>query len=114
MLWITKSITSGVPDTYIKPDATRQIFSVSRGYAQGGKPVFESDLPGMHFSINGVSVFILFIRVDYDGEEVIGPKWLVPCSPPVLADGYEFDYNLNVRAEAAAVETTAAAPDANM
>ena len=33
---------------------------------------------------------------------------------PVLADGYEFDYNLNVRAEAAAVETTAAAPDANM
>jgi hypothetical protein len=31
-VWATKSITSGVPDTYIKPDATRQIFSVSRGY----------------------------------------------------------------------------------
>ena len=113
-VWATRSITSGVPDTYIKPDATRQIFSVSRGYAQGGKPVFESDLPGMHFSIKGVGVFIPFIRVDYDGEEVIGPKWVVPCSPPVLADGYEFDYNLNVCAEAAAVETTAAAPDANM
>ncbi len=22
---------------------------------------------------------------------MIGPKWLVPCSPPVLADGYEFE-----------------------
>jgi hypothetical protein len=111
-VWATKSITSGVPDMYIIPDATRQIFSVSRGYAQGGRAVFESDLPGMHFSINGVSVFIPFIRVDYEGEEAIGPKWLVPCSPPVLADGYEFDYNLNVRAGAAAVEATAAAPDA--
>ena len=49
-VWDTKSITSGVPDTYIKPDAT----------------------------INGVSVFVPFIRVDYDGEEAIGPKWLVP------------------------------------
>ena len=29
-------------------------------------------------SMNGVSVFVLFIHVDYDGEEVIGPKWLVP------------------------------------
>ena len=45
---------------------------------------------------------------------MIGPKWLVPCSPPVLVDGYEFDYNLNVCSEAADVETTAAAPDANM
>jgi len=115
-VWATKSITSGVPDMYIIPDATRQIFSVSRGYAQGGRAVFESDLPGMQFSINGVSVFIPFIRVDYEGEEAIGPKWLVPCAPPVLADGYEFDYNLNRnlnrRAGAAAVEATAAAPDA--
>ena len=37
---------------------------------------------------------------------------MVPCAPPVLADGYEFDYNLNRRAGAAAVEATAAAPDA--
>ena len=43
-VWSTKSITSGVPDTYIKSDVTRQVFSVSRGYAQGGKTVFESDL----------------------------------------------------------------------
>ena len=70
----------------------------------------------MQFSINGVSVFIPFIRVDYEGEEAIGPKWLVPCAPPVLYDGCEFDYNLNRnlnrRAGAAAVEATAAAPDA--
>jgi hypothetical protein len=50
-VWATKSMSSSVPDTYIKPDATRQIFSVSRVYAQGGRAVFESDLPGMHFSI---------------------------------------------------------------
>jgi hypothetical protein len=50
-VWVTKSITSGVPDTYIMPDSTRQIFSVSRGYAQGGRAVFESDMPGMHFSM---------------------------------------------------------------
>jgi hypothetical protein len=57
----------------------------------------------MNFTINGVSVFLPFIRVDYDGR-----RRLVP---PVLADGYEFDYNLNLRAGAAAVEATAAAPD---
>ena len=65
----------------------------------------------MQFSINGVSVFLPFIRVDYDGEEAVGPKCLVPCSPPVLVDGYEFDYNLNLRAGTATVETTEAAPD---
>jgi hypothetical protein len=59
----------------------------------------------MHFSINGVNVFLPFIRVDYEGEETIGPKWLVPCSPPLLADGYEFDYNLNLHAGAVVVET---------
>ena len=31
-VWAAKSITSGVPDTYIKSDATRQIFSASHGY----------------------------------------------------------------------------------
>jgi hypothetical protein len=113
-VWDTKSVTSGVPDTYIKPDDTRQIFSVSRGYSQGGKTVFESDLPGIHFSINGVSVFLPFIRVDYDGEEVIGPKWLVPCSPSVLVDDYEFDYNLNVYVQVDAVATTAVAPFADI
>jgi hypothetical protein len=56
----------------------------------------------MHFSINGVNVFLPFIRVDYEGEEAIGPKWLIPCSPPVLADGY--DYNLNLHAWAVVVE----------
>jgi hypothetical protein len=57
---------------YIKPDANRQIFSVSRAYAQGGRAVFEADLPGMHFSIKDVSVFIPFIVVDHEGDEPIG------------------------------------------
>ena len=59
-------------------------------------------------------MFIPFIRVDYDGEEAIGPKWLVPYSPPVFPDGYEFDYNLNVHTETATVETTAVAHVVNM
>ena len=63
-VWATKSIASDVPDTHIKTDATRQIFRVSRGYAQGGKPVFESDLLGIHFSIYGVSVLShLFVSI---------------------------------------------------
>ena len=39
--------------------------------------------------------------MDYEGDEAIGPKWLVSCLPPVLADDCEFDLNLNVHAHAA-------------
>ena len=35
-------------------------------------------------TITGVSVFIRLIRVESEGDEVIGPKWLVPCSPSVM------------------------------
>ncbi len=50
---------------------TIQIFIVSYRYAQGDRSVFQSDLSGIHFSINSVSVFLPFIRVNYDGEELI-------------------------------------------
>ena len=53
-----------------------------QGNAWDFKWVWDSTL-----SPKGVSVLLRFIRVDHDGEEAIGPKWLVPCSPPVLADG---------------------------
>ena len=86
--------------------------SVQCAYAQGDRAALCSSSSGNALYYHGVSVILPFIRVDYDGEEAIGPKWLVPCSPPVLADGYEFDHILNVRAGAAAVEATAAAPDA--
>ena len=75
----TKSVTSGVPDAYIKPDTNRQIFSVPRVYDQGDRAIFEADLPGMHFSIDDDSVIIPFIGVDHEGDESIGPKWLVSC-----------------------------------
>jgi hypothetical protein len=72
----------------------------------------EADLPGMQFSIEGVSVLIHFIRVDHEGDESMCPKYLVACSLLDITRGFEFDYDLNVRAGAAAVEATAAAPDA--
>ena len=34
----------------------------------------EADLLGMQFSIEGVSVFIHFIRVDHEGDESMCPK----------------------------------------
>ena len=37
--WTTKSVTSGVSDAYIEPDANRQILSVQCAYAQGGRAV---------------------------------------------------------------------------
>ncbi len=37
----------------------------------------EADLPGMQFSIEGVSVLIHFIRVDHEGDESMCPKYLV-------------------------------------
>ena len=42
----------------------------------------EADLPGMQFSIEGVSVFIHFIRVDHEGDESMCPKKLVAYSLP--------------------------------
>ena len=53
-----------------------------------------------------------FIRVDHVGDESMCPKYLVVCSLIDITRGFEFDYNLNVRSGAAAVEFTAAAPDA--
>ena len=35
---------------------------------------FEADLTGMQFSIEGVGVFIPFIRVDHEGDESMCPK----------------------------------------
>ena len=34
----------------------------------------EAGLPGMLFSIVGVSVFVPFIRVDHEGDESMCPK----------------------------------------
>ncbi len=39
-------------------------------------------------------------------------RYLVACSLLDITRGFEFDYDLNVRAGAAAVEATVAAPDA--
>ena len=36
----------------------------------------EAGLPGMLFSIVGVSVFVPFIRVDHEGDESMCPKLL--------------------------------------
>jgi hypothetical protein len=36
----------------------------------------QADLPGMQFSIEGVSVLIHFIRVDHEGDESMCPKVL--------------------------------------
>jgi hypothetical protein len=36
----------------------------------------EAGLPGMLFSIVGVSVFVPFIRVDHEGDESMFPKLL--------------------------------------
>ena len=47
-------------------------------YAQGDRAeaelFCEADLLGMQFSIEGVSVFIHFIRVDHEGDESMCPK----------------------------------------
>jgi hypothetical protein len=48
----------------------------------------------MFFTVNNVKVFVPFIRVDNENE-LIGPKFLLPCSPPVFSHGFEFDYNLS-------------------
>ncbi len=68
------------------------IFSVSRAYAQGVRAVFEADLPGIHFSRNGVSVFIPFIKSWLWGGWANVPKWLVPCSPSVSTRGEAVHY----------------------
>jgi hypothetical protein len=39
-------------------------------------------------------VFVPFIRVDNENE-LIDPKFLLPCSPPAFSHGFEFDYNLS-------------------
>ena len=49
----------------------------------------------MQFSIEGVSVFIPFIRVDHEGEEWMCPKQLGACSLPFFTRGSDFDCNLN-------------------
>ena len=92
-VWATKALTSGRQDAYIQPDAGRQIFSSTCAAAQGADPRL-TEFPGMFFTVNNVKVFVPFIRVDNENE-LIGPKFLLPCSPPVFSHGFEFDYNLS-------------------
>ena len=61
----------------------------------------EADLPGMQFSIEGVSVFIHFIRVDHEGNESMCPEKLVACLLPDITRGFDFDCNLNAITTAA-------------
>ena len=67
----------------------------------------EADLLGMQFSIEGVSVFIHFIRVDHEGDESMCPKQLVACSLTVITRDFDFGCNLNAITNTA-VGTTAA------
>jgi hypothetical protein len=61
----------------------------------------QADLPGMQFSIEGVSVLIHFIRVDHEGDESMCPKYLVACSLLDITRGFDFDCNLNAITTAA-------------
>lgn len=92
-VWATKTLTSGRQDAYIQPDAGRQIFSSTCAAAQGADPRL-TEFPGMFFTVNNVKVFVPFIRVDNENE-LIGPQFLLPYSPPVFSHGFEFDYNLS-------------------
>ena len=74
LFWTTKSVTSGVSDAYIEPDANRQILSGNARVLKETELFCEAGLPGMLFSIVGVSVFVPFIRVDHEGDESIYPK----------------------------------------
>ncbi len=92
-VWATKTLTSGRQDAYIQPDAGRQIFSSTCAAAQGAEPRL-TEFPGC-FSLSTMSkVFVPFIRVDNENE-LIDPKFLLPCSPLVFSHGFEFDYNLS-------------------
>lgn len=91
-VWATKSVTSGVADAY--HDQVR----LCQAHTQGVRAV-SAYFPGIHFTINGVSVFTPFFRDDHEEDASIGPKWLVSFSSHVIAKDYEIDYNLNVKTD---------------
>jgi hypothetical protein len=97
-VWKVKTLTSGVDDCYVKPDIPKQIFSITRTVAQDDKSCLDDDLPVLFFmSKDKVCVYVPFVRVEPEEGSLGGPKFFVPCSPPVRAHGLDFDLNLDKR-----------------